>query len=142
MKVLSIRQPWAWLIASGRKDIENRSRRTSYRGPVFIHAGRRPPIATLADIAQKIPFEFSNRPLDLGGIVGIAEIVDCVTAHDSPWYHKGQFGFVLRNARELPFTSMRGQLNLFDAPPELLAIYRDDLAGYMASDPQARASLR
>lgn len=38
MKALSIRQPWAWLIANGYKDIENRSWRTNYRGPVLIHA--------------------------------------------------------------------------------------------------------
>lgn len=140
MKVLSIRQPWAWLIASGQKDIENRSWQTSYRGPVFIHAGRHPADATLTDIQQKVPFQFPDRPLDRGGIIGIAEIVDCVSAHNSPWYHSGQFGFVLRNARELPFARTRGKLNLFDAPPELLAIYQDEIAGYMASQPRARAS--
>src|SRR5690606_36026391 len=38
--VLSIRQPWAWLICNGGKDIENRNWRTLYRGHVFIHAGK------------------------------------------------------------------------------------------------------
>ena len=38
MKALSIRQPWAWLIVHGSKRVENRSRRTHYRGPVLIHA--------------------------------------------------------------------------------------------------------
>ena len=33
MKILSVRQPWAWLIVAGHKDIENRKWRTSYRGP-------------------------------------------------------------------------------------------------------------
>lgn len=38
MKVLSVRQPWADLIVSGPKDVENRARRSNYRGPLlFIH---------------------------------------------------------------------------------------------------------
>jgi hypothetical protein len=38
MKILSIRQPWAYLITRGSKNIENRSWPTNYRGPVLIHA--------------------------------------------------------------------------------------------------------
>lgn len=42
MKALSVRQPWAWAIAHGGKDIENRTWATaSYRGPLAIHAGAR-----------------------------------------------------------------------------------------------------
>ncbi len=37
---LSIRQPWAWLIINGYKDIENRSWPTNYRGTFFIHASK------------------------------------------------------------------------------------------------------
>jgi hypothetical protein len=40
MKALSIRQPWAWLIVNGYKDIENRSWATKFRGPVLIHAAK------------------------------------------------------------------------------------------------------
>jgi hypothetical protein len=29
---LSVRQPWAWLIVNGYKDVENRSWTTHYRG--------------------------------------------------------------------------------------------------------------
>ena len=41
MRVLTVRQPWAWAIIHGGKDVENRSRNIagSYRGPVAIHAG-------------------------------------------------------------------------------------------------------
>lgn len=39
MKALTVRQPWASLIAAGVKTIETRSRRTSHRGPLVIHAG-------------------------------------------------------------------------------------------------------
>ena len=38
VKIISVRQPWAWLIVAGHKDIENRTWRTSYRGRLLIHA--------------------------------------------------------------------------------------------------------
>lgn len=39
LRAITIRQPWASLIAGGVKTIETRPRSTSYRGPVLIHAG-------------------------------------------------------------------------------------------------------
>lgn len=38
MRVLTVRQPWASLIALGVKTIETRSWSTDYRGPLAIHA--------------------------------------------------------------------------------------------------------
>lgn len=122
MFALSIRQPWAWLIVNGYKDIENRSWPTKYRGPVLIHAGKSydsgfnpfglPSSALLAP---------NSRMTEKGGIVGIVEIVDCTTDSESPWFF-GEYGFVLRNARPLPFFPCRGQLGFFDVklpqPPE------------------------
>lgn len=43
MRALTIRQPWASLIATGAKTIETRPWRTDYRGPVLIHAGAHRP---------------------------------------------------------------------------------------------------
>jgi len=45
MKALSIRQPWAWLIAHGHKLYENRdwskyNPHKRQRGPILIHAGQ------------------------------------------------------------------------------------------------------
>jgi hypothetical protein len=40
VRVVTIRQPWAWAIVYGGKDVENRRWRTSYRGPLLIHAGQ------------------------------------------------------------------------------------------------------
>jgi len=40
MKALSVRQPWAWLIANNLKPIENRTWPTRYRGAFLIHAGQ------------------------------------------------------------------------------------------------------
>ena len=41
MKVLSIKEPWATLIASKQKYIETRSWKTSYRGELYIHASKK-----------------------------------------------------------------------------------------------------
>ena len=87
MKTLSVRQPWAWLIVYGGKDIENRSWRTPYRGPLLIHAGKR--------IDQ--------------------DACDCVTTSDSRWF-EGPYGWVLANARPLPFEACNGKLGLFEHP--------------------------
>lgn len=40
MKVLSVRQPFAWLLANGYQDVENRNHPWDYVGPVLIHAGK------------------------------------------------------------------------------------------------------
>lgn len=123
MKALSIMQPWAWLIAHGWKDIENRSWPTMFRGPVLIHAGKRldPDFEDAADwIWPNI-----ERPDDFerGGIVGEAEIVGCVSSSRSPWFC-GPYGFLVRNARPLPFRPCRGQLGFFVpdfSPPPMKA---------------------
>jgi hypothetical protein len=123
MKCLSIRQPWAWLIVNGHKDVENRTRRTNYRGTVLVHAGQEP--FSKYDLLEHEIFTKRHVLLPLqkyqpvGGIVGIAEIVDCVTASDSPWF-EGPFGILLRDARPLPFTPLRGRLGLFEVPEEVV----------------------
>lgn len=52
MKALSIRQPYAWLIVNGFKDIENRDWPTKFRGRVLIHAGATYPKREYADDAE------------------------------------------------------------------------------------------
>ena len=41
MKTLSVKQPWASIIMSGRKEVEIRTWKTDYRGPLVIHAGKK-----------------------------------------------------------------------------------------------------
>jgi hypothetical protein len=113
MKILSIRQPWAHLIVNGSKNIENRDWPTSYRGPVLIHASLN--IDREGCVAHKI--EPSKLPK--GGVVGIAEVVDCVNKHSSRWF-KGRYGFVLRDRQPLRFVKWKGSLGLRDAPARLL----------------------
>lgn len=43
MKAISLTQPWASLVALGFKTIETRSWSTQYRGPIAIHAAKKPP---------------------------------------------------------------------------------------------------
>ncbi|KTS90687.1 hypothetical protein NS183_07850 [Microbacterium testaceum] len=42
MRILTVRQPWAWAIIHGGKDVENRVRNIAgdYRGPVAIHVAQ------------------------------------------------------------------------------------------------------
>jgi hypothetical protein len=118
MKALSIRQPWAWLIVNGQKDIENRTWATNFRGPVQIHAAKGMTLDDYlaceifcADIpGVRLP---AFEELQRGGIVGHAEIVDCVTKSDSPWF-VGPVGFVLANPRPRPFRPCKGALGFFE----------------------------
>lgn len=120
MKALSIRQPWAWLIIHGGKDIENRSRRTHLRGRIYVHAS----LGMTRDeyIAGEVMAEENGitlpafESLERGGIIGSVEIVDCVEDHPSPWFF-GPFGYVLRDPQPLPFQPCRGALNFFEPQP-------------------------
>lgn len=115
---LSIMQPWAGLIVHGLKDIENRSWPTRFRGPVLIHAGKKLDGDAQDDVDAFLhpvtgeQFDWDGVTFERGGIVGVAEIVDCVTSSDSPWF-VGEYGFVIRNARPLSFRTCLGALGFF-----------------------------
>lgn len=112
---LSVRQPWAWAFFNpgpdGRpKDVVNRTWATARRGPVFIHAAKTldmDGVRWLEARGWRLPAGYVT-----GGIVGAARIVDCVRRHDSPYFF-GPFGFVLADARAVPFRPMRGKLGFF-----------------------------
>lgn len=122
---LSIRQPWAWAIINAGKDIENRDRKTKLRGPVCIHAAKSMTRSEFDGFMRTIHHVSLTRPFPLGatvphsaalakgGIIGVAEIVDCVEASDSPWFF-GRYGFVLRNARPVDFIPVKGALGFFE----------------------------
>lgn len=124
LPAISIRQPWAHCIVHLSKSVENRSWPTKYRGPVLIHAGKaltKRDVASVREfVKEHVGLEWLRLPqtpadYQTGGIVGIADLVDCVEHSDSPWFF-GPYGFVLRNARPLPFQAMPGQLGLFRVP--------------------------
>ena len=122
MKAISVRQPWAWLIIHGGKDIENREWPTKFRGRVLIHAAKGmtdQEYIDAGDFARRLGSEYTYHDLLKGGIIGSVEIVDCVERSDSPWFF-GKYGFVLRNPQPLPFYAYRGQLRFFDVPDEII----------------------
>ncbi len=126
MLTLSIQQPWAWLIVRGFKDIENRSWQTSVRGRILIHAGQILDRDAAEDLWKgvhpvlgcgwtvPVPRDFLR-----GGIVGEATLTDCVRQHPSDWFigesngDRRNFGFVLKDAKPLPFHPCRGALGFF-----------------------------
>lgn len=124
MKVLSIRQPWAWCILYG-KPVENRNWWTSYRGPLGIHAAKgmtRDEYEECRDFAAGLGLTVPPMPdLPRGGIVGRANLVDCVTSHASPWFF-GRYGLVLADVKPLPFVPLKGALGLFDVPESALEL--------------------
>ncbi|MER7522606.1 hypothetical protein ABTZ44_07530 [Microbacterium oxydans] len=72
MRILTVRQPWAWAIIHGGKDIENRVRNIAgdYRGPVAIHAA----IGKTADLNDRQ--ERMLLAADEGGRGGIGDWLD------------------------------------------------------------------
>lgn len=97
MKAITIKQPWAYLICAGIKDIENRSWKTNFRGRVLIHAGkgRQYSIQQLLNLNQKQVFDEKIgceydfvKTFPKGAIIGSVEIVDCVINHPSIWAEK------------------------------------------------------
>jgi hypothetical protein len=122
VKVLVVRQPWAWLIVHGFKDIENRSWTTRYRGTLLIQASANlPPKHHLEEDRRWVKKRGVKLPeeLEQGGIVGMVELVECVTSSRSKWF-EGPVGWVLKNPKKLPFMPLKGQLGLFDPPPKIL----------------------
>lgn len=123
MKAISIRQPWASLIIAGIKPVENRKWKSTYTGPLLIHASQRFDknsanyLMVHAPKARKIIEE----SYDLrGGIIGKVEMTDCVKEHPS-WWFQGPYGFIVKNPEKIDFYECRGQLGFFDVPwpPEM-----------------------
>jgi predicted transcriptional regulator len=117
MKTLSLKQPFAELVVSGRKTIELRNWTTKFRGNFLVHASK------IQDLKSMKKFGFSALPV--GKIVGEAELVDIKTYRDekehaadrlkhladSSW---GRYGFILKNARRIDGPQVLGKLNFWE----------------------------
>jgi hypothetical protein len=93
MKALTVKQPWAHLICTGFKDVENRTWRTNFRGRVLIHAGldrKLKPDYTREQLNALYPYftGIGTQAKKYGVIIGSVEIVDCVINHPSIWAEK------------------------------------------------------
>lgn len=117
---LSVRQPWADLIVSGIKPVENRTWNTQHRGRIWIHASKTVDQDAFPWLQKNLPYVLIPREYRTGGIIGSAVIDDVLqpgtagTTADrvAPWY-AGDYGFLLFHGRRERFMPMRGRLGLF-----------------------------
>lgn len=131
MRLLTVRQPWAWAIALGEKDVENRTWNTHYRGPVAIHAAM-----SVDDDAYLFPpmhrmlSEAGIRPRDVettlvrGAIVAVADLTDVVPDSASRWAMPDALHWLLANTRRLskpiPYRGALGLTRVADATTILI----------------------
>jgi hypothetical protein len=133
MKALTIKQPWATLIMTGAKDVENRLWHTNFRGRIAIHSSKKmDPQETLSAarlMAEFIPgfsvdkfcIEAKLKPelYPCGHILGTVEISGCSNDVDSPWF-VGEYGFMLRDPRPLQRPLMiKGALGFWEVPADI-----------------------
>ncbi|PIF38645.1 ASCH domain-containing protein [Delftia sp. 60] len=121
---LTIRQPWAWLIVHGHKDIENRECSTPFRSQLLVHSGLTMTRAYYDEITKELGNAsmlpagglLSYDDLPRGGLVGWTSIVDGVAHSASKLKQVGSFGFVLLDRRPMPFVPWRCRLQFFNLP--------------------------
>ncbi len=125
MKAITIKQPWATLIAKGYKEYEFRTWKTKYRGEILIHAGK--------GIDKKAMKRFENLNLEYpqGCIIAKANLTDCLKVDDefvsnvypkNPQVYKGikdrekweGYGFKLQNVVEVEPIYVNGKLSLWE----------------------------
>lgn len=127
MKVLSVKQPWAYLICSGIKDIENRSWKCpqKYIGQrVLIHASAKADDiklaidgqATAEEIQLLSALNYCDENELYSAIIGSVRFVDCVINHESIWAEKGVYNWVLANPIlfDKPILNVKGKLGFWD----------------------------
>lgn len=115
MKAISIKQPWASLVAAGHKRIECRTWRTPYRGPLLV-------------CASKGDYEINDGMIAPGGhALGVVDLVDVrrMTKDDlnaaflpDEWHKDALAGYawVIKPMYEIIPFPVKGKLNLFDVP--------------------------
>ncbi|HPF83352.1 MAG TPA: ASCH domain-containing protein [Bacilli bacterium] len=76
MKVITIKEPYASLIIEGYKEYEFRTRKTSYRGEIYIHTS----IQSDKNAIEK--YKNLNIKYNPGYIIGRVDITDCILVDD------------------------------------------------------------
>jgi len=136
MMCLTVCQPYAtWIIhglpgkaPKAPKEVENRTRPTTYRGPLAIHAGKS--TSYLLD-----PVGHGDWKLPRGFIIGVVDLVECLPIDRYREHHGGDYAerfgmqdphahgpwcWVLRNPRPCKPAPLRGQLGLFEINDALI----------------------
>lgn len=88
MKVLTLTQPWATLVAIGAKRIETRSWNTNYRGQLAIHAAKGYP-KWAHELCSTSPFleclKDCIKPLPLGVVIATCELIGTHRVDEMDW---------------------------------------------------------
>ncbi len=129
MKCISIQQPMAWAICIGEKTVENKSKHTSYRGPLLIHAGKKK--SGLSKIKKLSGWGKYKDFFAFGAIIGIVDLNDCVSfssSLESNAHANGPICYLLKNPRwfEEPIPCI-GQLGIFNLQDNLTAKVEEQL---------------
>ena len=126
-KALSLKQPYAWLIANGYLMVDDRTWGTAFRGSILIHAskGLYEQYYDFIKSNTKIPLP-SKDQLEYGGVVGMAKLALCCQPGDLPagisreqrahfgGVHQEYYGFLFEQATPLPFMPCPGKLGIFE----------------------------
>ena len=134
MKCLSVSQPFADLIISGKKTIELRKWNTNFRGEFLIHA----PIKIRVEDCKRLKI---TKKLVIGVIIGKAELYDVKKYNSSKEVKNDQkfhfasknfqdktFGFKIKNAKPLRIPiPWKGQLGFFDVELSKAKIKNKDI---------------
>ena len=129
MKTLSVRQPWASLLVSGLKDIENRTWAPNYKGRILIHASSTKVPKNFADriifdVNNEIENEqmFGNFPeyedLEYSAIIGYVTVNGDCDDSTSVWAVPVEHQWHIEDAYifDEPIRGIKGKLNLFETP--------------------------
>jgi hypothetical protein len=110
MKALSIKQPWANMIASGKKSIETRLWKTHHRGELLIVSSATPKIYPAGCAIAVVTL------IDCRMMIRSDEIAACCLIYP------GAFSWVLDNVRKIRPVPIKGQLGIYtvDIDPHFL----------------------
>jgi hypothetical protein len=133
MFALSLKQPWAALLAHGLKTVEVRRWPTARRERILIHAARVPD--ERPEAWAHVPAEVLPAAQLLGGIIGAGDLTGCIAYRDLTTFTADQgrhlnepswfeepvlYGFVFANLEVLPYRRYPGWMRFFpvgDQPP-------------------------
>lgn len=135
MKAITICQPYAHLIVTGVKRVENRTWGTRVRGRVAIHAGKsRQWLNFSQDKSRDQAYNVPLADMAFGAVIGTVNVVACLPIdeirrgqHDEqfPWlrgheHAEGPWCFVLENARRIDPVPLAGKLGFFFISDDLI----------------------
>ncbi len=126
MFALSLKQPWAALLACGLKTIEVRRWPTARRERIWIHAARVPD--ERPEAWAHVPEELLPTARLLGGIIGIGDLTGCIAyrnaaafaadqarhLNEASWFEEPVlYGFVFESLSVVPFRRYPGWMRFF-----------------------------